>query len=89
MIQKLPSRYCFIIPPDLLYQIIKEGTSEQKDRAIRTLELSESLHMQRSLLAKMDGGSLFRVAGHQQKPKRYEEDAEDTGHKRCGYYSPN
>ena len=60
------SSYCFIIPPDLLYQIIKEGTSEQKDKAIRTLELSESLRTQRSILSKL-GGSLLRVAGHQQK----------------------
>ena len=57
---------CFIIPPDLLYQIIKEGTSEQKDKAIRTLELSESLRTQRSILAGIHS-SLLRVAGHQQK----------------------
>src|SRR5215208_3631791 len=95
------SSYCFIIPPDLLYQIIKEGTSEEKDKAIRTLELSESLRTQRSILSKIGGGGgLLRVAGHQQKrrivydakhddyvfslpgePKRYEEDAEDTGDK--------
>lgn len=68
---------------------------------MRTLELSESLRTQRSVLAKMAGGGiLLRVAGHQQKrrivygakhsdyvfslpgePKRYEEDAEDTGDK--------
>jgi hypothetical protein len=53
MIQKLFSSCCFIIPPDLLYQIIKEGTSEQKDKAICTLELSESLRTQRSVLAKI------------------------------------
>jgi Zn-dependent metalloprotease len=61
------SACCFIIPPDLLYQIIKEGTSEQKDKAIRTLELSESLRTQRSVLSKIGGSSLLRVAGYQQK----------------------
>jgi Zn-dependent metalloprotease len=60
------SSCCFIIPPDLLYQIIKEGSSEQKDKALRTLEVSESLRTQRSILAGMRGGPL-RVAGHQQK----------------------
>ena len=59
---------CQIIPPDLLYQIIKEGTSEQKDKAIRTLELSEILRTQRSIIAGIrGGGNLLRVAGHQQK----------------------
>ncbi|HEU4443866.1 MAG TPA: M4 family metallopeptidase [Nitrososphaeraceae archaeon] len=56
---------CFIIPSDLLYQIIKEGSSEQKDKALRTLEVSESLRTQRSILAGMRGGPL-RVAGHHQ-----------------------
>ena len=65
---KSSSSWCSIIPPDLLYQIIKEGTSEQKDRAIHTLELSGSLRTQRSILAGMHGGgNLLRVAGHQQK----------------------
>jgi Zn-dependent metalloprotease len=64
---KPSSSHCFIIPPDLLYQIIKEGTSEQKDKALRTLEISESLRTQRSILAGMHGGGAFRVAGHQQK----------------------
>jgi Zn-dependent metalloprotease len=59
---------CQIIPPDLLYQIIKEGTSEQKDKAIRTLELSENLRTQRSIIAGIrGGGNLLRVAGHEQK----------------------
>jgi Zn-dependent metalloprotease len=88
---------CQIIPPDLLYQIIKEGTSEEKDKAIRTLELSESLRTQRSILSRIHGLS---VSGHQQKrrivydakhaedifslpgdPKRYEEDMNDVGDK--------
>ena len=60
------STCCFIVPPDLLYQIIKEGTPEQKDKAISTLELSESLRTQRSILSKIRGG-ILRVAGHQQK----------------------
>jgi Zn-dependent metalloprotease len=68
---------CFIIPPDLLYQIIKEGTSEEKDKAIRTLELSETLRTQRSVLAKMGGGVLLRVAGHQQM-RRIVYDAKHT-----------
>ena len=63
---KPSSSYCFIVPPDLLYQIIKEGTSEEKEKAIRTLELSESLRTQRSILSKI-GGGILRVAGHQQK----------------------
>lgn len=68
---------CFIIPPDFLYQIIKEGTSEQKDKAIHTLELSETLRTERSILAKMGGGVLLRVAGHQQK-RRIVYDAKHT-----------
>jgi Zn-dependent metalloprotease len=64
---KPSSSQCFIIPPDLLYQIIKEGTSEQKDKALRTLEISESLRTQRSILAGMRGGGPIRVGGHQQK----------------------
>ena len=60
-------RCCFIIPCDLLYQIIKIGTSEQKDKAKRTLELPESLRTQRLILSKIGGGALLRVAGHKQK----------------------
>jgi Zn-dependent metalloprotease len=60
------SSCCQIIPPDLLYQIIKEGTSEQKDKALRTLELSQSLRTQRSILARIHVGGLI-VSGHQQK----------------------
>jgi Zn-dependent metalloprotease len=59
------SSSCFIIPPDLLYQIIKEGTSEQKDKAIRTLEITESLRTQRIILSGIQ--VLLRVSGHQQK----------------------
>ncbi|HEY7108510.1 MAG TPA: hypothetical protein VH415_03690, partial [Nitrososphaeraceae archaeon] len=59
---------CQIIPPDLLHQIIKEGTSEQKDKFIRTLELSEILRTQRSIIAGMrGGGNILKIAGHLQK----------------------
>lgn len=59
---------CQIIPPDVLYQIIKEGTSEQKDKFIRTLELSEILRTQRSIIAGMRGvGNILKIAGHLQK----------------------
>ena len=41
--------HCNIIPPDILYEIIKEGkTAEEKEKAIRTLEISESLRTQRT-----------------------------------------
>jgi Zn-dependent metalloprotease len=58
---------CYIIPPDLLYHLIKEEgrNSEQRDKAIHTLELSESLRTQRNILAMMRGG--LKVAGHQLK----------------------
>jgi Zn-dependent metalloprotease len=88
---------CQIIPPDLLYEFIKKGSSEEKDKAIHTLELSESLRTQRSILSRIHG---LRVSGHQQKrrivydakhaedifslpgdPKRYEEDTTDLGDK--------
>ena len=72
------SCWCYIIPPDLLYQIIKEGTSEQKDNAIHALELSASLRTQRSILAGIrGGGNLLKVAGHQQK-RRIVYDANHT-----------
>lgn len=54
-----------IIPPDLLYQVIREGkTGEEKERAIRTLEISESLRTQRTLLSKIGG---LRVVGPPEK----------------------
>jgi Zn-dependent metalloprotease len=56
---------CCIIPPDLLYRVIREGkTEEEKDRAIRTLEISESLRTQRAVLSKIGG---LRLVGPPEK----------------------
>jgi Zn-dependent metalloprotease len=87
---------CCIVPPDLLYEVIKRGKSEEeKERAIRTLEISEALRTERTVLSRMRG---LRVAGHLDKrriiydanhaedifslpgtPRRYESDEIDTG----------
>lgn len=87
---------CCITPPDLLHDIIKRGkTEEEKERAIRTLELSERLRAEREVIAKIHG---LRVLGQPDKmrilydanhaddifslpgtPKRYEGDDMDTG----------
>jgi Zn-dependent metalloprotease len=61
----MPRSICCIIPPDLLYEVIKYGkTEEEKERAIRTLEISESLRTQRIFLSRMGG---LRVSGPPEK----------------------
>lgn len=87
---------CCIIPPDLLYEVIRRARNEdEKERAIRTLELSESLRTERTVLSRMrglrTGGNLDKRriifdANHAEDifslpgtPKRYESDENDTG----------
>ena len=48
-----PSRTCEIAPPDLLDQMIRDGSSAQRDAALATLAASASMRSQRSFLSRV------------------------------------
>jgi len=41
---------CFIVPPDLLAKVAKEGSDDQKDAALQTIAASASIRSRRSLV---------------------------------------
>src|SRR5436309_2421725 len=57
------NRICFIVPSRLLEKKIKEGTPEQRDRALYTLKISQLIRGQRIANAKMRTPS---VAAHEE-----------------------
>ena len=65
---------CFLVPPVILDKIIKEGTPEQKSKAIKNLEISAALRNERRLRHRMYG--MFISTG--QKNRRLIYDAENT-----------
>ena len=88
--------HCNIVPPDILYEIIKQGkTAEEKEKAIRTLEISESLRTQRTVLTRihdlrapkvLEKRRIIYDANHAEDifslpgtPRRSETDSQDTG----------
>jgi hypothetical protein len=61
------SGYCFIVLPDYYTKSSRKEHLNKKDKALRTLELSENLHTQRNILAGRRSRGPLRIVGHKEK----------------------
>src|SRR5215204_5969621 len=57
---------CSFVPDYLFEQAIRDGTSEERDKAVYTLKKSERLRAQRSLISRMDAPR-FGIGGHTER----------------------
>ena len=61
-----PEAVCCFVPDYLFEQVIKEGTNEERDKAVHILKLSERLRAQRHFLTTIDP-KRFGIGGHTER----------------------